>query len=372
MGTIHITNGENNRFVVQFPYSPERVAAVKKIPGREWHPLKKIWTVPYSPKVIEYIQKLFLGDRVVVAESVRATLPELPADRVKMFVAALDEELTLRGYSKNTRDNYRLHMLRFLRWLRKDPSSAGASGLRAYLVEMLDSGLSASYVRQARAMLVIYYESVLNQPEKIADLPVAKSGKSLPLVLSKDKILRLLQCTANLKSETFLSVVYSAGLRSSEASQLKMMIIFQIGVRYGLLGAKVIKIAILSWLTGLCTFYETITRNIIPLIGCFPDKSLERIFPQALHSGFFIMRVRKLKSIPKPLCTRSAIHSQHICWKMVSMSVIFRCCWGMRISIPRCCIPCGKTALGASSQPARLLFGWRIAGVTKRNWNIMI
>ena len=39
---------------------------------------------------------------------------------------------------------------------------------------MLDSGLSASYVRQAKAALIVYYESVLKQPEKISDLPGAE------------------------------------------------------------------------------------------------------------------------------------------------------------------------------------------------------
>ena len=222
MGTIHITNGENERLVVQSRYSPERVAAVKKIPGREWHPIKKVWTVPFSPKVIEQIQNLFLGDRVVVAESIRAASPEFASDQVKLVLAALDEELTLRLYSPNTRDNYRLHMLRFLRWLRKDPTSAKERDLRAYLVEMLDSGLSASYVRQAKATLIVYYESVLKQPEKIIDLPGAKSEKKLPLVLSKDEVQCLLQSADNLKSETFLTLVYSAGLRASEAVQLRI------------------------------------------------------------------------------------------------------------------------------------------------------
>ena len=222
MGTIHITNGENGRLVVQFRYSPERVAAVKRIPGREWHPQQKVWSVPYSQDAIEQIQELFLGDRVVIAESVRAASPELASDQVKLVVAALDEELTLREYSSNTRDNYRLHMLRFLRWLRKEPSSAGERSLRAYLVEMLDNGLSASYVRQAKAALIVYYESVLKQPEKISDLPGAKSEKKLPLVLSKDEVQHLLQSADNLKCETFLTLVYSAGLRASEAVQLRI------------------------------------------------------------------------------------------------------------------------------------------------------
>ena len=211
MGIIHIINGENERLVVQFRYSPERVAAVKKIPGRKWHPIKKVWTVPFSPKVIEQFQELFLGDRVVMAESFRAALPELASDQVNLVVAALDEELTLRGYSPTIRDNYCLHMLRFLRWLRKDPSSAEKGDLWAYLVDMLDSELSASYVRQAKAALIVYHESVLKQSEKISNPPGEKSEKKLPLVLSKNEIQRLLQSADSMKSETFLTLVYSVG-----------------------------------------------------------------------------------------------------------------------------------------------------------------
>jgi len=46
-------------------------------------------------------------------------------------------------------------------------------------LDILDSGLSASYVRQARAVLVVVYENLLEQPEKVADLPSAKEDKSL-------------------------------------------------------------------------------------------------------------------------------------------------------------------------------------------------
>ena len=224
MGIIQLTNIDNGRMTVQFPYSPERVAAIKKIPGREWHPRQKVWTVPCSLDVIEQIQSLFLGDFLAIAETVRSAFPEFdwPSNQVGLALIALDEELTLRGYSPNTRDNYRLHMLRFLGWLDKDPSSAMTGDLRAYLLEMLNSGLSASYARQARAMLIVYYESVLKQPEKTHDLPGAKSKKKLPLVLSKEEVQRLLLAADNLKNETFLTLVYSAGLRASEAIRVRI------------------------------------------------------------------------------------------------------------------------------------------------------
>ena len=219
MGIIHITKADNDRLIVQFPYSPARVASIKKFTGRKWHPSEQVWSISAVPNVIKQIQQLFPDDFLIVADKLRDRFPGLVTDRL---VFALDEELTLRNYSSNTRENYRLHMLRYLQGLRKEPSLATAGDLRAYLLDMLNSDLSASYVRQARAMLIVCYESVLKQPEKTADLPGAKSVKKLPFVLSREEVKRLIMASTDLRSETFLTVVYSAGLRASEAICLKI------------------------------------------------------------------------------------------------------------------------------------------------------
>jgi hypothetical protein len=50
---------------------------------------------------------LFTNDRGVVVAAVEAASPELPMAQVNKVVTALDEELTLRGYSDSMRDNYR-------------------------------------------------------------------------------------------------------------------------------------------------------------------------------------------------------------------------------------------------------------------------
>jgi len=221
MGTIQVTPGEAGRLIVQFPYSRERVAAIKAVSGRQWHPEGKYWTVPHTPEALERMRTLFTSDRVVVAAAVEAASPELPVARMNEIVTALDEELALRGYSGSTRDNYRLQTQRFLKWLRRDPATATAGELRAYLLDILDSGLSASYVRQARAALVVIYGNLLKQPEKVADLPSAKEDKGLPLVLSREEVKRLLKATANLREEALLAVIYSAGLRVSEAIRLR-------------------------------------------------------------------------------------------------------------------------------------------------------
>jgi site-specific recombinase XerD len=53
-------------------------------------------------------------------------------------------------------------------------------------------------------------------------VPFGKRPKTLPTVLSRHEIDRLLQCTPNLKHRTFLMTLYSAGLRFSEAAHLKI------------------------------------------------------------------------------------------------------------------------------------------------------
>ena len=53
-------------------------------------------------------------------------------------------------------------------------------------------------------------------------IPFGKRAKQLPTVLSAEEVDSLLQCTPNLKHRTFLMTLYAAGLRLSEAANLKM------------------------------------------------------------------------------------------------------------------------------------------------------
>ena len=53
-------------------------------------------------------------------------------------------------------------------------------------------------------------------------VPFGKRPKTLPTVLSRQEVNELLQCTANLKHRTFLTTLYAAGLRLSEAANLQL------------------------------------------------------------------------------------------------------------------------------------------------------
>ncbi|MEW6233248.1 MAG: phage integrase N-terminal SAM-like domain-containing protein [Chloroflexota bacterium] len=56
------------------------------------------------------------------------------------LLVAVEQQLTLCGFTYTTRKNYRLQTQRFLQWLQRDPATAAREELRAYLAEMLKVG----------------------------------------------------------------------------------------------------------------------------------------------------------------------------------------------------------------------------------------
>jgi integrase/recombinase XerD len=104
-----------------------------------------------------------------------------------------------------------------------EPEKATREEIRAFLVQMASSGrVSATYCRGARAAIVFLYGAILNQQEKITDLPQMKRPRQLPIVLNCDEVARLLKVTYNLKHRALLMVAYSAGLRVGEAVRVKV------------------------------------------------------------------------------------------------------------------------------------------------------
>ena len=142
------------------------------------------------------------------------------------LIKRVDDELVLRGMAYGTRKSYGQHLRNYFDWVvekKTAPESATAEQIRAYLVEMASSGrVSASYCRQARAVLVCFYETALKQRDKVRDLPRMKRQEQLPRVLSREEIAKLLKVTSFLKHKALLMTAYSAGLRVGEVVRLKV------------------------------------------------------------------------------------------------------------------------------------------------------
>jgi integrase/recombinase XerD len=227
METIQVMPGEPGRLVVQLPYSPERIAAIKGVPGRQWHPEEKYWSVPNTPGTIDRIRSLFAGDRIVVATTVQATVgagkPKLSTAQVAKLVAAMDRELTLRRYSPKTCQVYLGHVKRFLVHFGQPAETLAADQIRGYFLRLAQDKVSHSYHNQAISAVRFLYLEVLRLPERVENLPrPVRERKRVPIVLSRDEVTRLFKAVDNLKHRAILLVIYAGGLRVSEVVQLKV------------------------------------------------------------------------------------------------------------------------------------------------------
>ncbi|MFH1012489.1 MAG: tyrosine-type recombinase/integrase, partial [Candidatus Peregrinibacteria bacterium] len=99
-----------------------------------------------------------------------------------------------------------------------------------------EKGCAASTMNVYLNAIKFFYHQVLGVYRKI-DIKFAKRPSRLPVVLSHDEIMRMIGCIANLKHRLLIGLAYGAGLRISEAVNLKVRDVelddFMIVVRQG-------------------------------------------------------------------------------------------------------------------------------------------
>jgi site-specific recombinase XerD len=104
-----------------------------------------------------------------------------------------------------------------------------------YLVE--EKQVSAVYLNQMISAYKILVVEVLRRKWEEFSIRRPKKEKKLPVVLSQKEVKRIIDSISNLKHRTFISLIYSCGLRLSELPNLKVSDIdstrMQIHIRLG-------------------------------------------------------------------------------------------------------------------------------------------
>ena len=216
----------DGRIVVDFTYTSRRVEQIRTVPGRRWDSRRKHWTIPHAGNCIKAAVQAFRGETVWLD---RALLTQEPADSadesssgtVQKTLEAVENALKLRRYGQKTRKSYLPHIRRFLAYLNKPVGEATAEEIYAYFVGLVEQDrMSYSYHNQAISGIRFLFVHVLEKPHLLARIPRPRPEKRLPVVLSQEAVGRLLNATDNPKHLALLMVVYSAGLRVSEAVRL--------------------------------------------------------------------------------------------------------------------------------------------------------
>ncbi len=132
----------------------------------------------------------------------------------------LRAELKLRGFSDETIKAYLYFNQQFLAFIRKPAEQISEEDIKKYLGHLLsDRKVSNATAALARSALTFMYNEILKGNIKIR---TPKIPKQVPVVLTKEEIRRMLSTTENHQHKLLIEVLYSSGLRLSEAINLKV------------------------------------------------------------------------------------------------------------------------------------------------------
>lgn len=132
--------------------------------------------------------------------------------------------MIVKQYSPRTIDTYSSMLRLFLNYFKtRDINLLTDEDIRNYLLYLVDrKKVSASYQNQAINAIKYYFEKVLGRETKTYYLSRPKPATRYPTVLSEEEVIMIIRQIDNLKHRMVISLIYSAGLRISEAVNLRL------------------------------------------------------------------------------------------------------------------------------------------------------
>jgi len=137
------------------------------------------------------------------------------------MLTKLETELKLRGFSQKTVEVYMIHNQKFLRYTNKDPNDVVEDDVKEYMAYLMsERNQKPASVGLVLSALRFFYEKILKK-DILKDIKHPKVGEKLPVVFSKNDVLKLLGSIKNDKHRLIIEVMFSSGLRVSECVSLK-------------------------------------------------------------------------------------------------------------------------------------------------------
>jgi len=133
------------------------------------------------------------------------------------------QELQGRNYSKTTVNAYLKMVESFAKHFHRSPDQLGPEEIRAYQVHLLtERKMGARTVGHHTAALRFFFCKTLKRNYPIEEVPYPKAGRKLPIILTQEEAVRLIDSASNLFHRAMLMTLYSTGMRRAELCHLKV------------------------------------------------------------------------------------------------------------------------------------------------------
>ncbi len=243
-----IHRGEN-RISLKFPYDQELILSVKELKDARWSSEMKYWHIQDSPDIIKLLLEKFRGKAYIDYSALKTVTPDKevnketladenkPANRSGISIERFPQ-LTEKGikdiekyrrwmeahrYPPSTIQTYCSMMVKFLRFASpKEAEECNSDDLLRLINEyILPSGLSFSFQNQMISSIRKFYGHIYKAEMDPVQIERPRGRRSLPNVLSKEEVRKMLDSIPNDKHRMMLSLIYACGLRRSELLNLR-------------------------------------------------------------------------------------------------------------------------------------------------------
>src|SRR5271155_4592947 len=116
------------------------------------------------------------------------SLRPVTALRVRMI-----EDMTVRGFSEKTRNDYIRNVRAFAAFIGRSPDTAVAEDLRRFQLHQTQSGMQPPSINSTVSALRFFFGVTLDRPDLARRLTVVHRPRRLPAVLSVEEVALLLQ-----------------------------------------------------------------------------------------------------------------------------------------------------------------------------------
>lgn len=206
-----LVHKKEKRIAVFFEKNPDLIARIKQLEDARWSQSQKVWHLPDT-------------DENRIRFKIHRVASSLPSIEGMEQMEKFKQWLRSKRYSESTITTYSEALKSFLVFYReKALDEITNEDVIVYNNDyILKNNLSASYQNQIINSIKLFFKIVHDSKMVIEELHRPKNAKSLPNVLSKEEAFKLIDVTANLKHKALLALIYSAGLRISEAINMKI------------------------------------------------------------------------------------------------------------------------------------------------------
>jgi len=138
-------------------------------------------------------------------------------------IEKMGKDFRLRGLSESTFKNYTRNVKKFLNFCNRPIEELDENDVRRFLEHLIaGKKLKPRSVNQHSSSIRFFFAVGLNRTMNYNQIPMMKIPKTLPEILTREEVSRIIGICTNAKHKALLLIAYGSGLRTGEIESLRV------------------------------------------------------------------------------------------------------------------------------------------------------